>query len=632
MTMKPILSVVLFVLSVSVFAQKETFDVATYTVPAGWSKTSSTNSAVSYAVTNNQKGTYCQIGVFASTTSKGNVQADFESEWQELVVKQYHPSTKPELVPAPSENGWDAQGGTALFEFSGAQSVAMLMTMTSNGRCMSIVILTNTQDYRAEIEKFMESVELKKIAQPVSNTNDNASILGTWNRTTSDQSSYRVKNGITNSIIRQYTFNENGTYTYITKTFDPLMDKILLGKESGKFQISGNNLTVTPDKSVLEAWSKKDGTDKWGNLLSAQNIALEKVTYQFTKHYFSGIQEWNLVLQAGAPTNREGPFSNNTTFSNAYYYTPISAYHPVIELPGSVVPETKKQSSIPATTAIKSSFAFTTSNFDDGWISTVQENWVQVEKGQLKVLLHYPTSRIDLSSADYKTISNNAWNTLVAPRYNNLDNFVLLSGTSDYEKPHFIAGNVVDNKTGRKVYVALFKKGNSGWIEFITPDKNSFVQAFGLDISTVDYYNTPSTAWDPLSNMANYNKFAVGSTDLKGKWVNNFSGMIQYVNVYTGADAGANTHSSTESFQFTGNTYHWELSSASGMVGNLKYQGAKSDGTFSVPNNWQIHFSDLEGKPKTYNAFFSCVKDARILWLEDSSYTSGGYTGYGKKE
>jgi hypothetical protein len=630
--MKPILSIALFLLSVSVFAQKETFDVATYTVPAGWSKTSSTNSAVSYAVTNNQNGTYCQIGVFASTTSKGNVQADFESEWQELVVKQYHPSTKPELVPAPSENGWDAQGGTALFEFSGAQSVAMLMTMTSNGRCMSIVILTNTQDYRAEIEKFMESVELKKIAQPVSNTNDNASILGTWNRTSSDQSSYRVNNGIMNSIIRQYTFNENGTYTYITKTFDPLMDKILLGKESGKFQISGNNLTVMPDKSVLEAWSKKDGTDKWGNLLSTQNIALEKVTYQFTKHYFSGIQEWNLVLQAGAPTKREGPFSNNTTFDNAYYYTPISANHPLIELPGDAVPETKKQSSIPTTTAIKSSFIFTASNFDDGWTSTVQEDWVQVEKGEMKVLLHYPTSRIDVSSADYKTISNNAWNALVAHRYNSLNNFVLFSGTSDYERPHFIAANVTDNKTGRKVYVALFKKGNSGWIEFITPDKNSFVHTFGLDISKVDYYNTPSTAWDPLSKMANYNKFAVGSSDLKGKWVSNFSGMIQYVNVYTGADAGANTHSSTESFQFTGNTYHWELSSASGMVGNLKYQGTKSDGAFSLPNNWQIHFSDLEGKPKTYNAFFSCVKDARILWLEDSSYASGGYTGYGRKE
>ena len=47
-------------------------------------------------------------------------------------------------------------------------------------------------------------------------------------------------------------------------------------------------------------------------------------------------------------------------------------------------------------------------------------------------------------------------------------------------------------------------------------------------------------------------------------------------------------------------------------------------------NNWQIYFSDMEGKPKTYNAFFSCVKGARILWLQDTGY--GGYSAYGKSE
>ena len=459
---------ILFTLSVAnlVAQKKETFDLVTYTVPAGWKETSSAN-VVSFTVTNNQKGTYCQIAVYASTASKGNTQADFESEWQELVVKTYKPSSKPELLPKSSENGWEVQGGVAPFEFNGASSAAMLVTASNQIRCISVVILTNTQDYQTEIEKFLESVDLKKtetISQPANSAN-----------------------------------------------------------------------------------------------------------------------------------NRE---------------------------------ETKKQST--NSTAINSAFTFTTTNFDNGWTSTVQEDWVHVLKGDVQVLIHYPTSKIDLSSMDYKTISNNAWNTLVAPRYSNLNNFVLLSGTSDYEKPHFIAADVTDNATGKKVYVALFKKGNSGWIEFITSDKNSFVRAFGLDISKVDYYNTESSAWDPLRKMADYNKFAVGVADLEGKWTNNFAGMTQYVNIYTGADAGASSHSSTESFQFSGNTYHWELSSASGMVGNLKFQGAKSDGRQSLPNNWQIHFSDLEGKPKTYNAFFSCIKGARILWLEDSSYASG-YTGYGKK-
>lgn len=290
--------------------------------------------------------------------------------------------------------------------------------------------------------------------------------------------------------------------------------------------------------------------------------------------------------------------------------------------------ETKKQST--HTPAGKSAFTFTTSNFDDGWTSTVQEDWVHVVKGELTVLIHYPTSRIDVSSMDYKTISGNAWNTLVAPRYNSLNNFVLLSGTSDYEKPHFISADVADNMTNKKLYVALFKKGNSGWIEFITTDKNSFVREFGIDINKVDYYNTETAAWDPLKKMANYNKFAVAVTDLNGTWTSNFSGMTQYVNIYTGANAGATSHSSTESFQFKGTAYHWELAAASGVVGNLKFSGAKSDGTLSLPNNWQIHFSDLEGKPKLYNAYFSCIKGARILWLQDTGY--GDYTGYGKKE
>jgi hypothetical protein len=335
--MKSIFSIILFILIASpLFAQNETFDLATYITPIGWKKTSSTTNVVGYTITNNKKGTYCQIGIYVSTASKGSLQADFESEWQELVVKTYKPSTNPELMPAVVENEWGVQGGSASFQFSGAQAVAMLVTASRYDRCLSIVIVTNTDEYKAEIKKFLDSVELKKIestSQSSTYTHENTSILGTWTMTSTNNSSYRMSNGVMSYIVRQYTLNDNSTYTFNTKTFDPLMEKILLGKENGTYQINGNNLTIIPQKSVLEAWSKKNGTDKWGNFLTTQNIPLEKVTYQFTKHYFSGIQEWSLVLQANTATKREGPFSNNTSFSNAYYYSPISISHPVIEVP-----------------------------------------------------------------------------------------------------------------------------------------------------------------------------------------------------------------------------------------------------------------------------------------------------------
>lgn len=162
----------------------------------------------------------------------------------------------------------------------------------------------------------------------------NSAIIGAWGATASDQSSFRVKNGVMNYIMRQYTFNANGTYRFISKAYDPLMDKILLGKEEGTYQVSGNNVSVYPKISVLEAWSKKDNRDEWGKLLTSQNITLENVTYQFTRYYLSGIKVTSLILQAGKATQRDGPFTSNSSFSNAWYYGPISANNTAIKLPG----------------------------------------------------------------------------------------------------------------------------------------------------------------------------------------------------------------------------------------------------------------------------------------------------------
>jgi hypothetical protein len=61
----------------------------------------------------------------------------------------------------------------------------------------------------------------------------------------------------------------------------------------------------------------------------------------------------------------------------------------------------------------------------------------------------------------------------------------------------------------------------------------------------------------------------------------------------------------------------------------MDFRGSKSSGTATLPNNWQIQFSDIGGKPRLFNAYFSCLKGARLLWLQDTGY--GGYTSYGKQ-
>ncbi len=104
-------------------------------------------------------------------------------------------------------------------------------------------------------------------------------------------------------------------------------------------------------------------------------------------------------------------------------------------------------------------------------------------------------------------------------------------------------------------------------------------------------------------------------------------------NVYTGSYAGMNINQSNEEFVFAaGSMYSWKLLVVNGMVGNMKYANVKSEGKFAVLNNWQIRFSKIESGAKTYSAFWSCIKGARLLHLLDANNPgSGRYTVYGKK-
>jgi hypothetical protein len=281
-------------------------------------------------------------------------------------------------------------------------------------------------------------------------------------------------------------------------------------------------------------------------------------------------------------------------------------------------------------TSRKSSFKFTQTNFDDGWTGTEQEDWVEVIKGNLKVLIHYPKEGT-VFPADPEPLTNAAWDILVAPRYSNLKNYKT-AYISTYNRPYLGMGYATDNASGKQVFILLFRQGNSGWLEFIAPDKNSFIQQFKFDPETIKW-DSESDLLIPLVQMANYNKFAIAESDFNGTWTSDFTGVQQLYNVYTGNYAGMNINQSNEEFVFgAGNSYSWKLLVVNGMVGNMKYANVSSAGKFTVLNNWQIQFSKIESGAKTYNAFWSCIKGARLLNLLDAKNPGSGiYAVYGKK-
>ena len=153
------------------------------------------------------------------------------------------------------------------------------------------------------------------------NTTD-SKLFSKWNRLGAIHPYYADADswGTAGYTSSRYEFNANGTYLFTERSFRMTYQYILIVKENGTYTINGNQLTIVPQNSTIQSYNKKNNVDELGTLVKTQNRPLEKVTYNYQFHYFSGIQEWNLVLQADKPTLRDGNFSSNNTFSNAWYF------------------------------------------------------------------------------------------------------------------------------------------------------------------------------------------------------------------------------------------------------------------------------------------------------------------------
>jgi hypothetical protein len=615
----------LFLLSsfaATLFAQKLTYDLISFTPPKGWTKEEKQNVIV-YTKTDKKNKTWCQIGVYKSTVSKGTIEDDLQSEWNETAAKQYGITDSMQTSPTEEAEGWKIKTGSGKFTFNNQPAAVLLTTFSGYDRCTSILATTNSQAYLATIESFLGTIDVKK---PEGNsqqtTGGNPAVVGSWGKSNSvSQVNNRFGNYSYNK--QQYTFNADGTYEFAGKTYDEKASETYLIKETGNYIIKGNSITVTPKSSVIEAWSKKNGADNLNQIKSTQKRSLETVTYQFS------IAENNLLLQTTKQTQRDGRFNNG----NTYTYGPPGTFTPIALSKGDQTTDVMEKEPVKQSTtqtnnaAMNSGYAFTTTNFDDGWTSVAREDWVEVTKGSMKVLLHYPKEGT-VFPADPGPMTDAAWNILVAPRYSNLKNYKTAYITT-YDRPYLGMGYATENASGKNVFIFLFHQGHLGWIEFIAPNKNAFVDQFKFDPETIRW-DSNSDLMIPLANMNGYNKFAVAASDLKGKWTSDFTGIQQLYNVYTGQYAGMNMNQSNEEFIFSGGSYNWKLLVVNGMVGNAKFTEVKSTGQFSLPNNWQIHFTKIENKARTFHAFWSCIKGARVLNLLDASAPGSGiYTKYG---
>ncbi|MBX2897457.1 MAG: hypothetical protein KF763_18590 [Cyclobacteriaceae bacterium] len=164
--MKKLFTILVGLITISATAQLATFDIATYTVPAGWTAEIK-DFAASYVKTNNKTKSWCRVTIYKSIQSSGQALTDFNNEWNVLIVKNNWGTATPPQPETETEDGWTSHSAASTFTFEGKPAYSLLSTLTGYGVELSVVVLMNNTEYMKEIEQLLFSLDLKKPAQPV---------------------------------------------------------------------------------------------------------------------------------------------------------------------------------------------------------------------------------------------------------------------------------------------------------------------------------------------------------------------------------------------------------------------------------------------------------------------------------
>ncbi|HRE66857.1 MAG TPA: hypothetical protein PLM56_13005 [Cyclobacteriaceae bacterium] len=167
--MKKLLLLIGLLVGQYAMAQPASFDIATYTVPKGWTPEMK-DFAASYIKTNNVTKSWCRVTIYKSIQSSGTSLTDFNNEWNVLIVKNAWGSATPPQPETETEEGWTSHSAAGTFTFEEKEAYSLLSTISGYGVELSIVVLMNSNEYWKEVEQLLLSLKLKKPEQTVQQT------------------------------------------------------------------------------------------------------------------------------------------------------------------------------------------------------------------------------------------------------------------------------------------------------------------------------------------------------------------------------------------------------------------------------------------------------------------------------
>ncbi len=280
-------------------------------------------------------------------------------------------------------------------------------------------------------------------------------------------------------------------------------------------------------------------------------------------------------------------------------------------------PATQTQPTKPANTTVAAAgFRFNRSDFDDGWVSSIHNDYVMVEKGNNSVylLFHVPYNASQFSGTGLRDVEY-YWDNYLT-KYFTTQSKQFNDGGAIMKAP-YMEGYAMDKRTGKSCFVGLYL--------LIVPNATKLVIGTATDERAFRalYPMANDFGMSDLAAMDRFNKFAVAAEDLLGKWQNGNTSTAQWY--YTSPSgyegyAGMTLAATSAEFTFNNNgTYTSIHNGATGAVGNMKTFQQEYKGDFTV-SNWQITATNrYGGKTHNFSAYFIAVKSGRLLKLNNGA-------------
>jgi hypothetical protein len=279
---------------------------------------------------------------------------------------------------------------------------------------------------------------------------------------------------------------------------------------------------------------------------------------------------------------------------------------PKTQAPRVQAPTTPAPTAPSTPSSAKNGSGSTSTTFDDGWTSTLDENWVRVTRPGVTVFLHYGVSLDDNSRRDP---TSSLWNLLVAPRYSNVKNYNAPTH-SQVHFPYYEATAEATDRNGANAFVVMRLSINGG-----------IAKAIEIAASSRQAYEKQFADRDAVLAIANANRFSVGN-EVAGTWSSFTGASVDMYYVATGSYAGKNVAALSDRFTFgSGGAY---TSEHKGSGGQTVFQ-EKYTGTWSVTSPWEITVKRSDGKVTVYTAHYEAVRGGRLLRLSDKKYSSMSY-------